>query len=409
MASPPPFLPYGRQVVDERDIEAVTAALRQPLLTGGPAVAAFEEALAAACGARQAVACANGTAALHLAAMAAGLGNGDAAVVPTMTFLATANCVRYVGAEVVFADVDRDSGLLTPATLEAALARQSAGGGPPPKAVLPVHLAGQSCDMDGIAQVALRHGLVVIEDACHALGTRGSAPGATDDPVGSCRASAMTVFSFHPVKTITTGEGGAVTTGEGALAARLRLLRGHGMTRDPADFRDAVQAFGPDGAPNPWYYEMHEPGFNYRLDDIACALGLSQLAKLEGFAATRRDLVARYDAALAALAPAVRPLGRMDWCRPVWHLYVALIDFAGAGIRRPELMRRLQAAGIGTQVHYLPVHRQPYYRRRYGALSLPGADAYYERCLSLPLHAAMVPTDVDRVVGALADALAPSA
>jgi len=401
-----PFLAYGRQLLDADDIAAVVRVLEGDWLTGGPSVAEFERAFARAVGAPHAVACANGTAGLHMAAHAAGLGPGASAVVPSLTFLATANCARYVGAEVVFADVDPESGLLTPATFEAALARNAESGAPKPRAVLPVHLAGQTCDMVGIAQIAAQHGLVVIEDACHALGSKGEGPGAERDSIGACRRSAMAVFSFHPVKTITTGEGGMVTTADAALAASLRTFRNHGMERDPRAFVVAEQGFGPDGESNPWYYEMREPGFNYRLTDIACALGLSQLAKLARFAAARQRLAARYDARLAPLAPLVRPIAKNPWCDPVLHLYVALIDFATAGIDRGTVMRRLTQAGIGTQVHYLPVHRQPYYRDRYGALDLPGADSYYARCLSLPFHPGVTDADVDRVADALAAALA---
>lgn len=403
-----PFLAYGRQQVDADDIAAVVKVLQGDWLTGGPAVEAFERAFADIVSVPHAVACSNGTAGLHMAAYAAGLGPGMSGIVPTVTFLATANCLRYVGAEAVLADVDPDSGLLTPETLEAAIAAAKTQGLPPPRAVLPVHLNGQTCDMVGIAAVANRHGLTVIEDACHALGSRGEGPGAEDEPVGACRRSAMAIFSFHPVKTITSGEGGMVTTKDDRLAARLCGFRNHGMTRDPGSFADKDQGFGPDGAPNPWYYEMAEPGFNYRLTDVACALGLSQLAKLPRFAAARRHLAQRYDAALARLNAPIKPFARKPWCDPVLHLYVALIDFAAAGTDRGTAMRRLRDLGIGTQVHYLPVHRQPYYRQRYGARMLPGADAYYARCLSLPIQPGMSDADVDRVVAALRAVLSGS-
>ncbi len=396
-----PFLAYGRQQVDADDIAAVVKVLQGDWLTGGPAVEAFESQFAKTVSATHAVACSSATAGLHMAAYAAGLGPGMSAIVPTLTFLATANCLRYVGAEVVFADVDPDSGLLTPDTLERAIALAVRQGLPAPRAVLPVHLNGQTCDMVGITEVAKRHGLAVIEDACHAIGSRGEGLGAEQEPTGACRRSAMAVFSFHPVKTITSGEGGMVTTGDERLAARLRKFRNHGMERDPSAFLIQDQGFGPDGEANPWYYEMAEPGFNYRLTDIACALGLSQLNKLPRFASARRHLAAHYDRTIARLAPRVKPFARHAWCDPVLHLYVALIDFAGAQTDRGTVMRRLKELGIGTQVHYLPVHRQPYYRGRYGLLDLPGADAYYARCLSLPLHPGMTDADADRVVAAL--------
>lgn len=400
-----PFLAYGRQQVDADDIAAVVKVLQSDWLTGGPAVEAFERAFADIVSVPHAVACSNGTAGLHMAAYAAGLGPGMSAIVPSLTFLATANCLRYVGAEAIFADVDPDTGLLTPATLERAVASAARQGLPPPRAVLPVHLNGQTCDMVGIAEVAARHDLAVIEDACHAVGTKGEGPGAEHEPVGACRRSAMAVFSFHPVKTITSGEGGMVTTADDRLAERLRRFRNHGMERDPTAFTIHEQGFGPDGQANPWYYEMAEPGFNYRLTDIACALGLSQLAKLPRFAAARRHLAAHYDRAIGRLAPRIKPVARHPWCDAVLHLYVALIDFASIGIDRGTVMRRLKDLGIGTQVHYLPVHRQPYYRRRYGAIDLPGADAYYARCLSLPLQPGMTDADADRVVAALESVL----
>jgi dTDP-4-amino-4,6-dideoxygalactose transaminase len=289
--------------------------------------------------------------------------------------------------------------------LEAALARAAKTGVAKPRAVIPVHLNGQTCDMVGIAAVAAQHELTVIEDSCHAVGSKGEGPGAERAIVGACTRSAMSAFSFHPVKTITTGEGGMVTTNGDAMAARLSRFRNHGMERDPQVFSQRDEGIGADGQANPWYYEMVEPGFNYRLTDIACALGLSQLRKLPRVAAKRQQLAARYDRVLAPLAPLVRPVAKSPWCDPVLHLYAVLIDFGAAGVTRANLMRALTKVGIGTQVHYLPVHRQPYYRKRYGALSLPGADAYYARCLSLPLQPGMNDADVDRVVDALTKAL----
>jgi len=392
-----PALPYGRHLIEEDDVAAVAEVLRGDWLTTGPAVERFETGLGAATGARHAVACANGTAALHLATLALGLGPEDAAVVPAVTFVATANAVRLVGAEPVFADVDPETGLMRPADMEAALARA----GRPVRAVLPVHLAGQTADMAAIGALARERGLRVAEDACHAIGTV-DPEGA---PVGACRHSDLATFSFHPVKTVAMGEGGAVTTNDNALAARVRSLRNHGLTRDPAQWSQADEAFGPDGQANPWYYEMPEPGLNYRASDINCALAASQLGKLERFAARRRALVERYDALVADLAPVVRPLGRVPGCDPAWHLYVVLVDFEAAGVDRGTVMRRLGERGVGSQVHYIPVHRQPYYRARTGDLTLPGADAYYARTLTLPLFPGMAIEDTERVVTGLSTAL----
>ncbi len=390
------FLPYGHQVVEDDDIAAVTAALRGDFLTTGPTVAQFEGAFAARAGARHAIACSSGTAALHLTTMAIGLGPGDAAIVPSLTFLATANAVRFTDAEVVFADVDSRTGLLTGETLRAAL--KSARG--KVKAVLPVHLAGMVADMKAIGDVARDAGLTIIEDACHALGaTEGDG-----SIVGACARSALAAFSTHPVKTITTGEGGIVTTNDAALAERARRLRNHGMEHDPARWTDP--AAGRDGdQPAPWYYEMAEIGYNYRLTDIGCALGLSQLKKLDRFLKRRAELAVHYDQLLATLAPHVNIPARPARGVAAWHLYAVQIDFAALKRRRGEVMRALRAAGIGTQVHYIPVHRQPYYRARYGNLDLPGADAYYAQTLSLPLFPAMRDADVERVTAALKQAL----
>ncbi|MGH6966794.1 MAG: UDP-4-amino-4,6-dideoxy-N-acetyl-beta-L-altrosamine transaminase [Phenylobacterium sp.] len=382
-----PILPYGRQTIEDDDIAAVVAALKADFLTTGPTVDAFENAFAEKVGARHAIACANGTAALHLAMLALEVQPGEAVIAPSITFLATANCARYVGAEVVFADVDPDSGLMTPQTLAEALTRLD---GRKLRAVLPVHLRGDAADLPGLAALAGEAGAVLVEDAPHALGTTMTFGNVTER-VGDARHSAMATFSFHPVKTIATGEGGMVTTNDPRLAERLRILRSHGMTRPP-------------GA-DPWWYEMAEPGFNYRLPDILCALGLSQLAKLDRFAARRRDLARAYGRALAPLAPGVRIAARPGWSDPVLHLMCVLIDFEALGRSRREVVEALKVRGVGSQVHYIPVHRQPYYRERYGDLSLPGADAWYARCLSLPLYPGMADGDVEKVVAALSEAL----
>lgn len=395
------FLPYGRQLIEDDDIAAVVAVLKGDWLTTGPTVDRFETALAARVGARFAVACSSGTAALHLAALALGLGPGDRAIVPSMTFLATANAVRYAGADVAFSDVDAETGLMGPEHFETALA-ESAGRA---RAVLPVHLAGQTADLPALAKAAAPHGVAIIEDACHALGTT-YRDGAETVAVGSCRHSAMTVFSFHPVKTVATGEGGAVTTNDPALYEKMKRLRSHGTTQASAEFRNAELAFGAGGEANPWYYESHELGFNYRASDIHCALALSQLGKLGRFASKRRALAELYDRKLAALAPVILPPSRAPGCDPAWHLYAARFDFQRMGMPRETLMRRLMAAGIGTQVHYIPVPWQPYYSGRDGAQNpggqFPGAAAYYRQTLSLPLFPAMEEADVARVVAALA-------
>lgn len=394
------FLPYGRQSIDEADIAAVVEALKADILTTGPRVESFERAFAAKVGAEHAVVCSNGTAALHMAVMALDVGPGDLCIAPAVTFVATANAARFQGADVIFADVDADTGLMTPDTLNQAVER---AGGRAIKAILPVHLSGRTVDLSGIRDVADSVGATVIEDACHALGTRTKFNGVST-AVGGCAQAAMACFSFHPVKTIASGEGGMVTTNDPSLAARLRFARAHGLTRVPGEFQRRDAAFDGETS-NPWYYEQATLGYNYRLPDILCALGESQLSKLDHFSERRAILAARYDALLPRLAPLVRGVPALPWCEPTLHLYVALIDFEAVGQSRRAVMEALKAQGIGSQVHYIPVPDQPYYLDLYGRQDLPGARAYYDRCLSLPLYPSMQDEDVDRVVAVLAGVL----
>lgn len=391
----PAFLPYGRQVIEDDDIAAVTQALRSDYLTTGPLVGQFEAALAKTVRARHAAVCSNGTAALYMAAKALGLGQGDTVIVPSITFLATASAPHLTGAEIVFADVDPDSGLMRPKDLENALARAGRA-----QAVFNVHLNGQCEDVEAIALIARANGLKIVDDAAHAIGTRFLAHNG-DKLVGENIYSDLTTFSFHPVKTITMGEGGAVTANDDDLAEPLKRVRNHGMTREAKDFETAADAFDGSGAPNAWYYELIEPGFNWRATDFQCALGLSQLAKLPRFATRRRALAAAYDTLLAPLAPVVKPVSKHQGCLPALHLYPVLIDFEALHMARNQIMARLVEEGIGTQVHYYPVHRQRYYAQRYGDSALPGADAYYARALSLPFFASMAISDVERVCLAL--------
>jgi UDP-4-amino-4,6-dideoxy-N-acetyl-beta-L-altrosamine transaminase len=401
-AKPPvnSFLPYGRQVIEDDDIAAVAEAMRGELLTTGPYVARFESALCRTVGAQHAAVCANGTAALHMAARTLDLGPGTTVIVPAITFLATASAPHMNGADIVFADVDPETGLMRPQDLEAALKRAGRA-----DAVFNVHLNGQCGAIEEIAGVARGHGAKIVDDACHALGTAYVAKDGPVSQIGSNAFCDLSVFSFHPVKSIAMGEGGAVTTNDPELAKRLVLARNHGMIRDPAQFRNTDDAFDADGAPNPWYYELAEPEFNWRANDIQCALGLSQLGKLGRFVARRRSVAAAYDSLLAPFAPLIRPLARTRPSLPAWHLYVVRIDFARAGISRARVMRALAERGIGTQVHYFPVHRQPYYAKRFDTPALPGAERYYDRALSLPLSAAMTSEDAQRVVDALTKVL----
>ena len=396
-------LPYGRHVIDDADIAAVVAVLKSDYLTTGPVVAEFEAALACTAQAKQAVVCSNGTAALHLAAHAFGLTPGKIAIVPSITFVATANALRMTGADVIFADVDPDTGLMEAHHLAEALSRCPGGRA---DAVFPVHLAGQCANLPKLSKLARDNTLVIIEDACHALGTRYRNRDGQEHAIGGCSHSDAACFSFHPVKTIAMGEGGAVTTNHAVLAEAMRRYRSHGLTRDPETFINP-DSRDPQGNANPWSYEMHDWGYNYRAPDVLCALGLSQLKKLDRFTDQRSELVGEYDRLLDGFHPHVAPLARNQGCSPAWHLYVALIDFAAIGIDRATVMRRLSSVGIGTQVHYYPVHRQPYYAKRYGTLSLPGADRYYARALSLPLYPSLTKDDVRRVIETLSRTLKP--
>jgi UDP-4-amino-4,6-dideoxy-N-acetyl-beta-L-altrosamine transaminase len=381
----PPLLPYGRQTIEDDDIQAVIDVLRGDYLTTGPAIARFEAALAEKVGSSFAVAVASGTAALHAAYAAAAVGPGDRVIVPAMTFVATANAACFLGAEPVFADVDPDTGLIRPDDVERRIDGRT-------RAIVPVHLTGAPADMTAIAAVSERHGVAVIEDAAHALGASDEA-----GAVGSCARSSLAAFSFHPVKPVTTGEGGAITGNDRALEAKLRAFRDHGIVRDPTRMKHA--------SPGPWYYEQQSLGHNLRMTDIQAALGTSQLQKLDRFLERRRSLAARYDRLLEGV-PGVRRVGVRSG-RTAHHLYAVLIDFRGMGQSRRAVMESLRSRGIGSQVHYIPVPMQPYYRERGSRIEeLPGARAYYERTLSLPLFPAMADTDVDRVVAALAAALA---
>jgi UDP-4-amino-4,6-dideoxy-N-acetyl-beta-L-altrosamine transaminase len=392
--SPAP-LPYGNHLIEDDDVAAVVAAMRSELLAQGPRVAAFEAAFAERVGAPAAVACSSGTAALHLALALHDVGPGDVCIVPAITFLATATAARFLGAEVVFCDVDPETGLMTEEHLTQAM-RQGAGA----KAVLPVHLGGRVCDMPAISRVASLAGSVVIEDACHALGSI-DANGAE---VGACSRAAAATFSFHPVKTIAAGEGGMIALADAGRAERLKRLRNHGVTRDP-EMMSEDDSFTSPGIANPWIYEQIELGFNYRMNEMEAALGLSQLGKLSRFVDRRRRLATRYDELLAPLAPLVRPTPTPAGQRPSPHLYTVLVDFETAGLTRAHLMLSLQKLGVGVQVHYIPLYRQPYFLKRYGYMRLPGAEAYYRQVLALPLFPAMSEADVERVVRALAEVM----
>lgn len=368
------FIPYGRQMIGDDDVAAVVDALRSDFLTTGPRVATFEAGVAEYCGAAHGVAVNSGTAALHCVMHALGVGPGDEVVVPPITFAATSNSVLYCGGTPVFADVDAETLLLDPARVEACITERT-------RAVVGVDYAGQPCDWDALRAIADRHGLALVADACHAIG-------ATDKgrPVGTL--ADATCFSFHPVKHVTTGEGGMAVTDDADLAERMRCFRTHGISADPK----AREAAGT------WYYEMVELGFNYRITDIQCALGVSQLGKLPGWLERRRALAARYDALLAGVDD-VRPLGLRPGVEHAYHLYVVRVDAAV----RARVFAGLREAGIGVNVHYVPVHLHPYYRRELGTGPglCPVAEAAYEGLLSLPMWAGMDDADVERVCAEL--------
>jgi UDP-4-amino-4,6-dideoxy-N-acetyl-beta-L-altrosamine transaminase len=372
------FLPYGRQCIDEDDIAAVVETLRSDWLTTGPKVNEFEEAFAAWVGARYAVSFSSGTAALHGAAFAAGLKTGDEAITSPMTFAATANCVLYQGAKPVFADVCEDTLNIDPAEV---LKRIT----PRTRALLPVDYAGHPAQLEELHAVADRCGLVVIEDACHALGAefRGRR-------VGSI--SHMTVFSFHPVKHLTTGEGGMVTTDNLRFADTLRKFRNHGISSGARERQAQGQ----------WHYEMVLLGYNYRLTDIACALGLRQLGKLESNLKRRREIAARYIDGMSGLAGLVGPTVE-EGVSPAWHLYPVRLDLATLSASRSEIFQELRAENIGVNVHYIPVHLHPYYRENFGYQpgDFPVAEAAYESLISLPMFHGMIDRDVEDVINAV--------
>ncbi len=383
------MIPYGRHQITQDDIDTVVNVLKGDWLTGGAAVEAFESELGRQVKARHTIACSNGTTALHLALLALGVGSGDVVLVPAITFLASANAARYVGADVVFVDVDSKTGLMTAETLSAAIMAHKDKN---LKAVVNVHLAGQVGNLREIAAVARQHNLKIIEDAAHAVGSVYSVDG-TRYPVGANTFSDITTFSFHPVKTIAMGEGGAITTNDDGFANAMRLARSHGMVRQSSEWLNAEET-------GPWYYEMHDLGYNYRVSDINCALGLSQLKKLDTFKAQRQGMVDFYNAALAG-NDIIQPIHHYEWSETAWHLYPVLIDFDQLGMTRAEVMEHLKKEGIGTQVHYIPLTHQPYYKALYGEIILPGAESYYAKCLSLPLYIGLSSKDQQNVVDLL--------
>ncbi len=371
-------IPYGRQWLDEDDIAAVCSVLRSDWLTTGPKVGEFEEAFAHAVGAKYAVAVSSGTAALHTAMFALGIGRDDEVIVPPLTFAATANCVVYQGGRPVFADVAPDTLLLDPMEVEAKIT-------PHTRAVIAVDYAGQPCDYDTLREITARRGLALVADACHSLGGSYRAR-----PVGSL--ADLNIFSLHPVKHITTGEGGLITTDDEKLAQRLRRFRNHGITSDHRERQ----------LKGSWFYEMVDLGYNYRLTDFQCALGLSQLRKLPGWVRRRQEIAGHYQAAFAGMQ-ALRPLAVKPGVSHAYHLYVVRLNLAQLPMHRAEIFAALRTAGLGVNVHYIPVHLHPFYRRTFGTGPgwCPVAEAAYEEIISLPIFPAMTDQDVARVTAAV--------
>lgn len=385
-----PFLPYGRQSLDEADIQAVLEVLHSDFLTQGPAIPRFEKAMTEWCGARHGIAMANGTATLHLAAKAMGLTHGDWLWTSPITFVASANAGRYCGAQVDFVDVDPGTVNLCPERLEAKL-QQAEKDGRLPKIVVPVHFAGQPCALDRIYALSEKYGFQVLEDAAHALG--GSY---RDERIGNCKWSRAVSHSFHPVKIVTSAEGGMITTNDDELAWKIGMLRTHGITRETD--RMEGESHGP------WYYQQLDLGYNFRMCDLQAALGASQMQKLERFALRRREIADLYDAALAGLP--LRPLARDPAGISGWHLYMIRLNLGEISRTRREVFESLRAQGIGVNVHYIPVHLQPDYQRLgFTAGMFPEAERYYEECITLPMFPAMQDEDVLRVKQALIQAV----
>lgn len=383
------MIPYGRQDVDEADVRAVVEVLRSDFLTQGPVVPRFEAAMTTYCGAGHAVATNSATSALHVACLALGVGLGDRVWTSAVTFLASANCARYCGADVDFIDIDPQTCNMSVDDLARRL-EQAEQAGKLPKVVIPVHLGGQSCDMAAIHALSQRYGFHIVEDASHAVGGR-----YRDESVGSCRYSDVVVFSFHPVKIITTAEGGMALTNHAALARRMRLFASHGMTRDVGEMTKAS-----DG---PWYYQQIELGYNYRLTELQAALGLSQMQRLDEFVARRHAIARRYDELLAQMP--VTPVVQHPDCYSGRHLYVIRLQLERLRRSHREVFELLRAAGIGVNLHYIPVYLQPYYQRLgFRAGHCPNAENYYSRAISIPMYAQLDAAKQDAVVAALLQA-----
>lgn len=384
------MIPYGRQEINQADIDAVVEVLRSDFLTQGPAVPAFEKAVASYCGARHAVAVNSATSALHVACLALSVGKGDVVWTTPITFVASANCALYCGATIDFVDIDPRTYNLSMDRLAEKLA-QAEKAGNLPKVLIPVHLCGQPCDMAGIHALSQQYGFKIIEDASHAIGGK-----YRGEFIGNCRYSDITVFSFHPVKIITTAEGGMALTNDAQLAKQMQLLRSHGITRDAADMTHA-----PDGS---WYYQQIELGYNYRMTDLQAALGLSQMRRLDEFIAKRHAIASRYDQMLSGL-PLVTPWQHPDSCSGL-HLYVVRLQLGNIHKSHHQVFESLREQGIGVNLHYIPVHTQPYYQRMgFKPSDFPVAMQYYAEVISLPIYPSLTEEQQSQVVNSLANTM----
>lgn len=398
------IIPYGRQVIDESDERVVLETLRSDFLTQGPAIEKFEKSFASVVAAPYAVACANGTAALHLCALAGGVKAGDRALVTPISFVASANCIRYAGGEVEFSDIDASHLTLSAdaAAEKLAAARQA---GRPIRFVVTVDLCGHPCDLAAFAQLKKQYGFIWIHDACHSLGAVSCDANGRRRQIGEWPEIDYVAYSFHPVKHITTGEGGMVTTHDRDSAERLKQLRTHGITRQSEQFVNHTEAFDEAGRPNPWYYEMQDLGFNYRLTDLQAALGENQLRRLPEFLRRRRHIASRYREELDG----VRYLSHVpvrSGVEHAYHLYVVRIDFRQAGKSRAQIMHELRQKEIGTQVHYIPIPMMPAYGSHLDRPDLPEAWRYYREALSIPCYAGMSDEDIEKVIRAVREVLA---
>ncbi len=391
------FLPYSKQSIDKDDIKSVEKVLKSNFLTTGPEVLNFENKVKDIVGARFCVSCNSGTSGLHLASLSAGIAKNDNVIVPTVTFAATANAPKLTGANVIFSDVDPKSGLMTKEHFLDALNKCKKL----PKAVFPVHLNGHHVDLREIRDICLNKNILIIEDACHAFGGK-----IIDDknnlvPTGSCHYSDMTVFSFHPVKAIATGEGGVVTTNNKEFAHKLKSFRNHGLTRNVEEFSIHELAYDENDKINSWYYEIQNLGFNYRISDINCALGLSQLRKLNNFINKKTELSNYYDKKIKENFNNIHPIKKSKFGISGYHLYPILVDFEHFGFSKNYFMEKLKSFNIGTQVHYIPVHLQPLYRTNNSNTGFNGAKKYYRNVISLPFYPDLSHKDIDYIISSI--------